>query len=55
MIRDIPSAAFPHQLVSVEPTSEAFPGLDEKGKKEKKKRGDVRGKRPALQGMVIAC
>lgn len=54
MIWDIPSAAFPHQPVAVEPTSEAFPGLDVKEKKEKK-RGGVRGKRPALQGMVIAC
>lgn len=36
MIWDIPSVVFPHQLVAVEPTSEAFPGLDVKEKKEKK-------------------
>lgn len=30
-------------------------GCEGKEGKKKKKRGDVRGKRPALQGMVIAC
>lgn len=36
MMRDIPSTAFPHRLTAVVPTSEAFPGMDAKGKEEKK-------------------
>lgn len=35
-MRDIPSTAFPHRLAAMVPTSEAFPGLDVKGKEEKK-------------------
>lgn len=39
MIWDIPSTAFPQQpRGAVVPTSEAFPGLDLKGKKEKKEK-----------------
>lgn len=53
MIREIPSTAFPHWLAA--PTSEAFPGLDMKGKEEKKSPKKKKKKRRSRGGRGQLC